>query len=241
MKNKTIAFVNQKGGVGKSTLAALYASYLAYHKKTTVVVFDCDFPQHSLSGLREQDKKRLGSDDQLLNQRYKQAMGDHGEYPILEYSMDDIEKIIEKINKEQDGITIIFDLPGTFNIDSFSAAIKHIDYGIVPFGPSISEFEATFMSIEILFKQNPNIEVVSVLNRVKRIVNSKQNEALAFALRSNFKNQNFHFLNHKVYDLEVYKRDLLTLTVESESLKFFEELDQIINLQENGKAELSQV
>ena len=51
-----IAFASQKGGVGKSTLTVLAASWLHYLHGIRVAVVDCDYPQHSilkLSNFRE--------------------------------------------------------------------------------------------------------------------------------------------------------------------------------------------
>ena len=44
-----IAFASQKGGVGKSTLTVLAASWLHYLHGIRVAGVDCDYPQHSLS------------------------------------------------------------------------------------------------------------------------------------------------------------------------------------------------
>jgi conserved protein found in conjugate transposon len=48
---------NQKGGVGKSTLTILLASYFHYRKEKNVLVVDCDYPQHSIRDIREWDVK----------------------------------------------------------------------------------------------------------------------------------------------------------------------------------------
>ena len=47
-----VAFSNQKGGVGKSTLTVLVASYLYYEMGVKVAIMDCDSPQH-VSWVRE--------------------------------------------------------------------------------------------------------------------------------------------------------------------------------------------
>lgn len=41
-----IAFATQKGGIGKTTLTVLTASYLHYVKGYNVAVVDCDAPQN---------------------------------------------------------------------------------------------------------------------------------------------------------------------------------------------------
>ncbi len=45
-----VAFATQKGGIGKSTVTALAASYLHNVKGYNVAVVDCDDPQHSIHG-----------------------------------------------------------------------------------------------------------------------------------------------------------------------------------------------
>ena len=47
-ETKYVAFSTQKGGVGKTTLTVLVASYLHYVKGYDVAVIDCDFPQYSI-------------------------------------------------------------------------------------------------------------------------------------------------------------------------------------------------
>ena len=54
-----VAFSNQKGGVGKSTLTVLVASYLYYEMGVKVAIMDCDSPQHSLMGERNRELKDL--------------------------------------------------------------------------------------------------------------------------------------------------------------------------------------
>ncbi|MFQ9745397.1 MAG: ParA family protein [Alistipes finegoldii] len=53
----SISFANQKGGIGKSTLTILAASWLRYVRGLNVLVVDCDFPQNSIVELREREKK----------------------------------------------------------------------------------------------------------------------------------------------------------------------------------------
>lgn len=59
--NKIIAFANQKGGCGKSTLCLLFANYLASRKKSVCVV-DID-TQQSLVLQRKDDVEFLDDTD----------------------------------------------------------------------------------------------------------------------------------------------------------------------------------
>ena len=53
-----VAFSTQKGGVGKTTFTVLAASYLYYLKGYNVAVVDCDYPQHSIAGMRKRDAEQ---------------------------------------------------------------------------------------------------------------------------------------------------------------------------------------
>ena len=62
-KTLKISFSTQKGGVGKSTMTTLLASVLHYRLGFNVLVLDCDFPQHSLTNMRERDKRTIMQND----------------------------------------------------------------------------------------------------------------------------------------------------------------------------------
>ena len=51
--NHIITFANQKGGVGKSTLAILFANYLCW-KKMNVCIIDTDL-QQTIAQMRKSD------------------------------------------------------------------------------------------------------------------------------------------------------------------------------------------
>ena len=94
-----VAFATQKGGIGKSTVTALAASYLHNVKGLNVAVVDCDAPQHSIHGLRERELKLI--EESLY---FKALACDHFRkikkhaYPIVESdavnALDDAEKLL---------------------------------------------------------------------------------------------------------------------------------------------------
>lgn len=79
-----VAFATQKGGIGKSTVTALAASYLHNVQGHNVAVIDCDAPQHSIHGLRERETKLI--DESLY---FKALACDHfrkirkNAYPVI--------------------------------------------------------------------------------------------------------------------------------------------------------------
>ena len=56
-----VSFSTQKGGWENRRLPYYFASVLHYRLGYNVLVMDCDFPQYSLSNMRERDKKQLCS------------------------------------------------------------------------------------------------------------------------------------------------------------------------------------
>ena len=79
-----VAFSTQKGGVGKTTFTVLAASYLYYLKGYDVVVVDCDYPQHSIAGMRKRDAEMVGEDEDYKRMAYEQftRLGKKA-YPVL--------------------------------------------------------------------------------------------------------------------------------------------------------------
>lgn len=71
-----VAISNQKGGVGKSALSVVLASYFHFEKGLNVAIVDCDSPQHSLVRMRERDKKAVSNSAyyrQLIKQQWSQV------------------------------------------------------------------------------------------------------------------------------------------------------------------------
>ena len=69
-----VAISNQKGGVGKSALTVVLASYLHYEKDLNVAIIDCDSPQHSLG-------------KSLSSATCGEAMGTHTKESISHYRL----------------------------------------------------------------------------------------------------------------------------------------------------------
>lgn len=81
---KFVSFSTQKGGVGKTTFTTLVASVLHYRMGYNVVVMDCDYPQYSLSRMREQDLKTVMQNEhfkRLAQRQFSQI--NKKTYPII--------------------------------------------------------------------------------------------------------------------------------------------------------------
>lgn len=129
-----VAMSNQKGGVGKSTVTILLASYLHYVKGKNVAIVDCDTLQHSVSHMRKRDMQTVEKTDE-----YKQLMmaqwGKIGKkaYTVVESSPAEARSKIGELMESAPELDIILvDLPGSLSSDGVFKTIINMDYVLTP-------------------------------------------------------------------------------------------------------------
>jgi cellulose biosynthesis protein BcsQ len=111
MKKQTlfVAFSTQKGGMGKTAVTVLTASYLHYIKGYHVVVVDCDFPQLSIFHERLRDGELIVRDGYFKRTAYDmfRSLGIKA-YPVKdstpEKAVGDAQALMENSQKEFDVI-----------------------------------------------------------------------------------------------------------------------------------------
>lgn len=129
-----VAMSNQKGGVGKSTVTILLASYLHYVKGKNVAVVDCDTLQHSVSHMRKRDMQTVEKSDD-----YKQMMMVQWEkiqkkaYPVIESTPAEARGRINELMEASPELDIILvDLPGSLSSEGVFKTIINMDYVLTP-------------------------------------------------------------------------------------------------------------
>jgi len=143
-----VAFSTQKGGAGKTTLTVIVASYLQYIKNQNVIVVDCDYPQHSISEMRQRDLKMIQEDDfykqlafELFNSTDKKA------FTIIEstpqHALEDAQEDIEELKPD----FVFFDLPGTINNQEVVRTLSKMDYIIAPISADRLVLESTLQFV----------------------------------------------------------------------------------------------
>lgn len=134
-KTLKISFSTQKGGVGKSTMTTLLASVLHYRLGYNVMVMDCDFPQHSLTNMRERDKATIMQNDYHKKAAMKQFQSINKKaYPIIRCKAENaLERALEFVSQSEVTPDIIFfDLPGTANTKGVLTTLKTMDFIFSP-------------------------------------------------------------------------------------------------------------
>ena len=166
---KTVVFANQKGGVGKTTLCALFANYLT-RKGKSVLVVDADY-QRSLSSQR-QDESEM-EDYKTLEEPYN----------IYQFNLDSKEKS-DKLMDEMKKIEgyVLIDSPGALTDDGLIPLLTKADMIIVPFDYSniILKSTATFIKVfqELADKYKSHARLVFVPNRIEKGAGYKEERDL---------------------------------------------------------------
>lgn len=154
-KNKTvfIAFSSQKGGVGKSTFTTLVASTLHYRLGYNVVVFDTDFPQHSLVKMKERDLKMVMENEALKKQAYNQFMTINKKaYEIIQHRADGVlEAAQQYVDSSPFPIDVVlFDLPGTVNTSGILRALAGMHHIFTPITADRLVMESTLVFTQLM-------------------------------------------------------------------------------------------
>jgi ATPases involved in chromosome partitioning len=138
MEKKTllVAFSTQKGGIGKSALTVLMASYFHYVKGYSVGVIDCDYPQYSIYKMRERDKEIVNKVPYYKEKSFSQfkTIGKRN-YPIERTPAPQaIETAKKMIDEYIGGVPdiIFIDLPGTLNSEGIIHTLASLDYIFSP-------------------------------------------------------------------------------------------------------------
>lgn len=150
MKNRIVIFSNIKGGVGKTTLCALFASYLA-ERGYPVIAIDADL-QASLYRHRQREKDVAPDVQAPWNvDLLDTAKGDH------------LKNVMSKL-KTVPGIVLI-DCPGNLNDRNLEYIYKSANTAIIPISFDADTVDATGIFVKAL-KTVSSANLVFIPNRI---------------------------------------------------------------------------
>lgn len=140
---------NQKGGVGKSTLAVLAANYITIARKSKASIIDMDY-QQSIS--QKFDKAKILENEEP--------------YEVVPATLESFPIVYNVLNQHADHALLI-DLPGKLDDDGLLPVFESADLVICPFAYDEFTYQSTVLFTVVLKKVNPRVEVVFVPNRIK--------------------------------------------------------------------------
>lgn len=216
----TIAFENPKGGVGKSTLTALFAGYVHAMGENNIKigVVDIDDMQNTMGRLRQSESDET------------ESMKD--EYEVMNISSSEFINQLDFLKENFD--IILVDFPGNLKQNGVIETLHFIDIVIMPFEPNNTDLSATLYFYENVYK---NIIKARKDNGMKTTVRGVMNRVLPNVLEfkeimKNKENLPFQLMDSYIKDSRVdYQRNLSTLSTNYHHPcdQFCEEVIELIN------------
>lgn len=168
-KNKTIAFANQKGGVGKTTLCTLFANYL-YDLHIPVCVIDADL-QRTISHIRNQNLKTRNLTDnditwsvQPLDITKPKGLGFNEFINAINQMMDSAESLPG---------CVVFDMPGNLGEEGLTPIFSRVDYILCPYFYDQATLSSTGVFIQVMNRmmkdfENMKAKLLFIPNNVRK-------------------------------------------------------------------------
>lgn len=194
-----ICFANQKGGVGKSTLATLYANHLAEEGKN-VIIFETDI-QRSILSQRNDDLNLWGEGEEKYDIRFFNLKNEADSTELMQKAHEILEAMPDA--------TIILDVPGNITEDYLVPIFVHSDYLAVPFFYEKITLNSTSVFIKVIgalkdkYKEM-NTKMVFIPNMVKKNAGTK--EELGIFANCDKVFMQFGELAPRLYDRMEFKR-----------------------------------
>lgn len=180
-----IVFANQKGGVGKSTIAMLFASYLGIHGRMCCML-DCDRQMSILKKYRD-DLECKGyhvSEQDLLNPKFQLPENPDSLFKIqrlnikqLSISLDTMWKRgVEQLVSEDNDL-FLFDMPGQLDLELMHPIFRIADAIITPTAFTDFDNDSTRTFVDAIDCLKVRAQKFIVPNNISSIINYSKRPA----------------------------------------------------------------
>ena len=124
-----IAIINQKGGVGKSTVTTLLANIFYFIFNKQVAIIDADFPQQTIYK-RHIDTAEEISKKPLVRKATELLYKDRSPIHIYPTEISNAQQIMEELDGKVD--LVFLDIAGTLNQTGIVSALKKVNHFFIP-------------------------------------------------------------------------------------------------------------
>ena len=156
-----ISIYNEKGGVGKTTMSFLLASYLSYARGKSVCILDFDYPSYHFAELRNHEELLLKNPKSQLALWMKNNPSIAQPYDILQMPVNHAgvytaEEVFPFINSLTGYDYLILDFPGRFTEDepvAFLSANGMLDFVAIPTDTDIQSRQSALVVADAMKRQ----------------------------------------------------------------------------------------
>ena len=161
-----IVFGNQKGGVGKTTLAILFANYLA-EKNKKVIAIEMDV-QKSIAQTRRYELEL----DQTMKNPYEVVYTALNDYPKFAAAL------------KNTNVNLVIDLPGKLDDPHLVPVLKDADVIVCPFDYDLRSFVSTSTFASVVKQLDKDKEIIFIPNRIRSNINYELKDKVTEKLSS---------------------------------------------------------
>lgn len=161
-----IVFGNQKGGVGKTTLAILFANYLA-EKNKKVIAIEMDI-QKSMATTRRHE--------------VESGTTQSNPYEIVYVGLSEYQKFASALKNSN--VNLVIDLPGKLDDPHLVPVLQDADVIVCPFDYDLRSFLSTSTFANVVKQLDSSKEIIFIPNRIRGSINYELKETVETKLSS---------------------------------------------------------
>lgn len=231
---KLISVCTQKGGVGKTTLTMLLATYYHTTIDKPVTVIDADFPQHSFDATRRSELASVQNDEELqslyvtLYPEMNREM-----YKVYRGSLEELAMFLAGLKEKGDDELVFIDMPGSMNVKGFDRVASQLDYIILPMEADKMTFTAGLQTLDLFDKfreaKGATYKLFMLWNKYKKSENPSLMDGIETIVRER---GNVQILKYRVTDSVSWKRERSTLFPSDKIKGLAEELTKELTIKQ---------
>ncbi|MCX6212800.1 ParA family protein [Spirosoma sp.] len=229
---KLISVCTQKGGVGKTTLTMLLATYYHTTVGKPVTVIDADFPQHSFDATRRSELASIQNDEEIQSLYVTLYPEMNRElYKVYKGSLEELAMFLTDLKGRGEDELVFIDMPGTMNVKGFDRVASQLDYVILPMEADKMSFTAGLQTLDLFDRfreaKGADYQLFMLWNKYKKSENPSLMQGIENIVRER---GNVQILEHRVTDSVTWKRERSTLFPSDKVKNLVGELNQLLNI-----------
>jgi chromosome partitioning protein len=229
---KLISVCTQKGGVGKTTLTMLLATYYHTTVGKPVTVIDADFPQHSFDATRRSELASIQNDEEIQSLYVTLYPEMNRElYKVYKGSLEELAMFLTDLKGRAEDELVFIDMPGTMNVKGFDRVASQLDYVILPMEADKMSFTAGLQTLDLFDRfreaKGADYQLFMLWNKYKKSENPSLMQGIENIVRER---GNVQILEQRVSDSVTWKRERSTLFPSEKVKNLVGELNLLLNI-----------